>query len=105
MRQASRAKWLANTFWPLPPGLALDLDALTAADSLESFIVAVPSGVLRQGLSESVGEFDKAPRALVLEAALDRAYFRELLKRTKALRARLAPIRWRWPGTKWTRSI
>jgi vacuolar-type H+-ATPase subunit C/Vma6 len=70
---------------PLPPDLALDFAALSVADSLESFIAATPSGVLRQELIESAPEFDKAPRALVLEAALDRAYFRELLKRTKAL--------------------
>lgn len=70
---------------PLPADLGLDIEALTDADSFESFLTAMPSGVLRLGLAEAAAAYQDMPRPIVLEAALDRAYFRELLKRTKSL--------------------
>ena len=69
----------------LPDDLALDTRALTAADSVTSFIEATPAGILREGLIESIEDYREEPELIVLEAALDRAYFRELVKRTRAL--------------------
>jgi vacuolar-type H+-ATPase subunit C/Vma6 len=69
----------------LPADLGVDLEGLTQADSFESFVAALPAGVLRAGLAEAATAYQELPRPIVLEAALDRAYFRELLKRTKAL--------------------
>lgn len=70
---------------PLPADLELDVSALAAANSFETFVAAVPAGLLRQGLEEAESAFEAVPRPLILEAALDRAYFRELLLRAKAL--------------------
>ena len=70
---------------PLPSDLSLDVQAFTAADSVESFAAAAPVGVLQQGLVEVAATYEQEPRSIVLEAALDRAYFCELLQRTKRL--------------------
>jgi vacuolar-type H+-ATPase subunit C/Vma6 len=70
---------------PLPPALHLDVAALLAADSIESFAAEVTEPIWRQGLLEGakVGGPDLKP--VVLEAALDRSYFCELLQRTRSL--------------------
>lgn len=70
---------------PLPADLQVDFEALTRADSFESFLAAAPAGVLRAGLAEAAAAYQELPRPIVLEAALDRAYFRQLLQRTRAL--------------------
>ena len=70
---------------PLPDDLGLDIEALVTADSAESFSRAAPAGILSDGLAEFAPAYEEHPRSIVLEAALDHAYFRELLKRTKAL--------------------
>ena len=72
---------------PLPDDLSLDVEALSAADSAESLALAAPEGILRDGLAAFAAAYDESPASIVLEAALDRAYFQELLKRTKALPA------------------
>jgi len=69
----------------LPADLGLEIEALAAAESFESFLAAAPEGILRAGLAEAAAAYQETPRPVVLEAALDRAYYGELLKRTKAL--------------------
>jgi len=69
----------------LPADLGLKIEALTAADSFDSFLAAAPEGILRAGLAEAAAAYQETPRPIVLEAALDRAYYTELLKRTKSL--------------------
>jgi vacuolar-type H+-ATPase subunit C/Vma6 len=69
----------------LPGDLSLDLELFAAANSLDAFVAAVPQNVLREGLVAARELYERAPRPLVLEAALDKAYFSELLRRTKAL--------------------
>lgn len=69
----------------LPADLELDAAALAAADSVESFAAAVPQPLLRQGLKRAAEIFAESPKSIVLEAALDRAYFSELLCRSRAL--------------------
>ena len=70
---------------PLPDDLFLNIDALAAADSVELFAEAAPAGILRQSLVEAAAAYVEAPRPIVLESALDRGYFRELIQRTRAL--------------------
>ena len=70
---------------PLPSDLSLDVQAFAAADSVDSFAAAAPAGILQQGLCEVCVTYEEEPRSIVLEAALDRAYFRELIRRTKSL--------------------
>jgi vacuolar-type H+-ATPase subunit C/Vma6 len=70
---------------PLPADLALNLEALAAAQSAEAFALVAPVGILRKGLAATAPAYEAEPRPMVLEAALDRVYFRELLKRTRAL--------------------
>jgi vacuolar-type H+-ATPase subunit C/Vma6 len=65
--------------------LALDWRALSEADSLESFVESVPIAVAQAALSEATEAYEQEPRPIILEAALDHAYFEELLKRTRAL--------------------
>ncbi len=69
----------------LPDDLAIDVDGLAAAGSLESFIAAAPAGRLQAGLALAAEVHHELPRPIVLEAALDQSYLDELLKRTRAL--------------------
>lgn len=69
----------------LPEDAALDSERLLAASTVRQFAEAVPVDVLRDGLIEAAPAYDEQPQPIVLEAALDRAYFCELLLRTKAL--------------------
>jgi V/A-type H+-transporting ATPase subunit C len=69
----------------LPHGLALDVQALVAADSLEIFTERLPAGDLRKSLREALGIYRDQPRPFFLEGALDRGYFRELLARAERL--------------------
>ncbi len=70
---------------PLPDDLSLDFEALSAADDAESFAMAAPEGLLRDGLADFAPAYDEEPSPVVLEAALDHTYFHELLKRTRAM--------------------
>ena len=82
----SRSLDLARQFLvPLPDDLSLDIEALAAADSVESFAAAAPSEILQQSLATAAATYDEEPRPIVLEAALDRAYFHELIHRSNAL--------------------
>jgi vacuolar-type H+-ATPase subunit C/Vma6 len=76
---------IAPHIMPLPAPLALDAEALVSAENLEAFTALVRNRVLRMGLDRAAEVYRLQPSAFVLEAALDRAYFKELLTRTKAL--------------------
>lgn len=69
----------------LPPHLALNMPALTAAESLEEFTERLPSGALRKSLREALGLYADEPRSFFLEGALDRGYFEELLARAERI--------------------
>ena len=82
----SRSLDLARQYLvPLPDDLSLDIQTLAAADSVESFAAAAPSEILQQSLAEAAAAYNEEPRPIVLEGALDRAYFRELIQRSNAL--------------------
>ena len=70
---------------PLPEGLALDVQGLETAKSLEDFVELLPPGTPRQKLSEIVAVQRERPQPFVLEAALDCGYFQELLTKTRRL--------------------
>jgi hypothetical protein len=90
---------------PLPPDLALDFAALSVADSLESFIAATPSGVLRQGLSESVRNSTRRRARWFWKPRWTGRIFANCSNARKRSRTRHEPTRWRSPGMKWIRSI
>jgi vacuolar-type H+-ATPase subunit C/Vma6 len=69
---------------PLPEALALNVQALTTARSLEEFVGLLPAGTPRQRLGEAVAA-QRDPPPFHLEAALDRGYFQELLAKTRRL--------------------
>jgi len=69
----------------LPEGLALDVQGLATAGSLEDFIELLPPGTPRQRLSEAVAARRDHPQPFFLEAALDCGYFQELLAKTRQL--------------------
>lgn len=69
----------------LPHDLALDVQALAAAVSLEEFTELLPLGTPRKSLRNALGIYHDQPRPFFLEAALDRGYFEELLARTERL--------------------
>jgi vacuolar-type H+-ATPase subunit C/Vma6 len=69
----------------LPRGLALDVPALLAADSLKAFAELLPAGAPRQSLRQALGIYHDQSRPFFLEAALDRGYFRELLDKVEPL--------------------
>lgn len=72
-------------FVSLPSDLDLDVLALVTADSIESFAAAIPEPRLEQGLLEAADIYEEVRKPIVLEAALDRVYFAELIKRCGAL--------------------
>ncbi|MFO7903133.1 MAG: V-type ATPase subunit [Pirellulaceae bacterium] len=69
----------------LPADLRLDAEALAAADSVESFAAAVGEPLWRQALRQAAEIYEEEPKPIVLEAALDHAYFGELIQRSRAL--------------------
>lgn len=70
---------------PLPHRLALDVAALMSARSLEDFTRSLPARPLRKSLTEALDIYHDQPRLFLLEAALDRGYFQELLNRAERL--------------------
>jgi len=70
---------------PLAHGLALDLEVLGKAESLDDFIARLPLGWPRRWLRNAATVFREQPRPFFLEAALDCGYFQELLARTELL--------------------
>jgi vacuolar-type H+-ATPase subunit C/Vma6 len=69
----------------LPEDLELDTTALSTADSVDSFAAATPEPLFQQALRQAAEIFEQEPKPIVLEAALDRAWFGELLRRSRAL--------------------
>jgi V/A-type H+/Na+-transporting ATPase subunit C len=70
---------------PLPEPLTLDAKGLVTAENLESFTALIKNRALRMGIDRAAEVYRLQPRAFVIEAALDRAYYKELLARTKSL--------------------
>jgi len=71
----------------LPDDLALPVEALASAGSLEAFAALVPHEPLREGLRRGGDLFARRPKAFFLEAGLDAGFLEELLSRTRALPA------------------
>jgi V/A-type H+-transporting ATPase subunit C len=72
-------------FVSLPGTLALDAQALLAAEGLEDFVGRLPKGVLHKALRAALGTYRNQLRPFFFEAALDRGYFQELLDRAGQL--------------------
>lgn len=70
---------------PLPPILALDLPALTAARSLADLAAALPPELPCEYLQQTLAMHHTQAHPFILEAALDSGYFQELLERTRRL--------------------
>jgi vacuolar-type H+-ATPase subunit C/Vma6 len=70
---------------PLPNELALDLEALAKANSLDDFIARLPAGMERRWLWNAPAVYREQSRTFFLEAVLDCGYFQELLARTASL--------------------
>ncbi len=64
---------------PLPRHLALDVEGLSAAESLEDFAHLAPPGLLRDSLRKAVDLYGDHPRPFSVEAVLDHGYLRGLL--------------------------
>ncbi|HUX00100.1 MAG: V-type ATPase subunit [Phycisphaerae bacterium] len=71
----------------LPDDLALPVEALASAGSVEAFAALVPHEPLREGLLRGAVLFARRPKAFFLEAGLDAGYLEELLARARALPA------------------
>ena len=71
----------------LPDDLALPVEALASAGSLEAFAALVPHDPLREGIKRGGALFARLPKAFFLEAGLDAGYLEELLSRARALSA------------------
>lgn len=69
----------------LPDALALDAEALLAANTPETFADRLPRGMPRQALRVLLATHGDPRRPFLLEAALDRGYFQELLNRATRL--------------------
>jgi vacuolar-type H+-ATPase subunit C/Vma6 len=70
---------------PLPPELRLDAAIAADATSLAHFARQLPEGVFRECLEQMPAREPAAAAPFFTEAALDRAYFEELLRRTAQL--------------------
>jgi vacuolar-type H+-ATPase subunit C/Vma6 len=81
---------------PLPADLAADLEPLATAPDVDAFVEALPEGAFPAEAEPVLEAYRAMPRPFFLEAALDQAYFTELLARTGRLPARerrgVAPI-------------
>jgi V/A-type H+-transporting ATPase subunit C len=71
----------------LPPGVALDVQGLIAAEWLEDFIELAPPGIVRKCLKKTVEIYSAHPQPFFFEAVLDQGYFQELLSRAEHLPA------------------
>lgn len=70
---------------PLSIGLKLDVEALSRAESMEVFAGLMPRGTVHRQLVKAIDLYHEQPRSFFFEAALDRGYFVELLRRANAL--------------------
>jgi V/A-type H+-transporting ATPase subunit C len=69
----------------LPHDLALDVNALLAAETLERFADRLPREMPRKALRAALGTYRGQVRPFFFEAALDQGYFQELLARAGQL--------------------
>ncbi len=69
----------------LPRCVALNVEALSAAGSIEALTELLPRGPLRKNLSAAIRMYADQPSPFFYEGALDQGYFRELLARTEQL--------------------
>ncbi|MBM3887916.1 MAG: V-type ATPase subunit [Verrucomicrobia bacterium] len=78
-----------ESLWPhlaaLPREFALDAQALASAASLDEFAARMPKGPLQEGFLPAAAIYRDQPRPFFIEAALDRAWFAELLARAGAV--------------------
>ncbi len=70
---------------PLPEDLALNLEVLATAGTIEAFTAVLDPEPLRAGLKRAVEPYNKRPRPFFPEAGLDYGYLTELLVRARAL--------------------
>jgi len=70
---------------PLPDDLALDLEVLASAGTIEAFTGVVDPEPLRAGLAQTIDLYNQQPRPFFPEAGLDHGYLTELLARARAL--------------------
>ncbi|HSA03173.1 MAG TPA: V-type ATPase subunit, partial [Candidatus Paceibacterota bacterium] len=70
---------------PLPRELAWNVETVETTQSMEDLAHLLPQGPMRKSWVEAVAVYEGENRPFFFEAALDRAYFRELLARTEAL--------------------
>ena len=70
---------------PLPDDLALNLEVLATAGTIEAFAGVLDPEPLRTGLERAVEPYNKRPRPFFPEAGLDHGYLTELLARARAL--------------------
>ena len=67
----------------LPHWLALDVQALSEADSLQEFTDRLPFDIPRKSLRRALEIYRDQPRPFFLEGVLDQGYFQELLARAE----------------------
>ena len=70
---------------PLPGDLALNLEVLATAGSMEAFAALCPSEPLREGMRRALDLYNRQPRPFYVEAGMDHGYLAELLARARAL--------------------
>jgi vacuolar-type H+-ATPase subunit C/Vma6 len=70
-----------------PHMVSLDLSGLAAAKSLTEFNTRLPEGALRDELTAALSRYRDQTEPFLFEAALDRAYLRQLLEQAQQLAA------------------
>jgi V/A-type H+/Na+-transporting ATPase subunit C len=70
---------------PFPGVSAADAKSLVSAENLESFTALIKNRTLRMGIDRAAESYRLYPRSFVIEAAMDRAYYKELLTRAHSL--------------------
>jgi vacuolar-type H+-ATPase subunit C/Vma6 len=70
---------------PVPREAALNVRELAAAESLEDFVRLTPKGLIRDSLRKALEIYHDFSQPFFFEAALDQAYFQELIARVDEL--------------------
>ena len=70
---------------PLSDDLALNVEVLAGAGSIEAFTAVLEPEPLRTGLAGAIDLYHRRPRPFFAEAGLDQGYLVELLSRARAL--------------------
>lgn len=73
-------------------GLNLDLPTLAGAKSVDALVERLPRGPLREPLRAAINFYHEHAQPFFFEAALDRAYFHELLRHVEALPGAEGPL-------------